>query len=300
MSGSKFNQLHVYIIGVVLMIIVGAGMYFLLIKPILEENAGLRASIANTEQTQVTVDTAPFTIAQKSSADEALKVAMARRDRNRASLMALLSRKRLPASQTINFGPDASSASQDFVIANTLPKWLQLPKALITTMERYAQRTARKHRVQVVTNFSAPAQSTYIWGIPRDIIAKRLGNMAITGRFNDVMAWAEDWNNAPLLASVEGLNCTVAGAKGVISATASLNVYVFPEGALAEQEIAKATTGTGTGGGGMGGMMGGMMGGGMMGGMSGMSGPGAGMRGAGMMGATTAPAGGGGGMPSKQ
>lgn len=282
MSGSKFNQMHVYIIGLVLMIIVGAGMYFLLIKPILDTNKDLTGQVAAVEAQTESVDGKSFTIAQKSAADEALTEAKARRDRGRATLVATLARKRLPSSQTIDYGPDPSSASQDYVISNTLPRWLRLPEHLIKTMERYAQQSARRHRVRVVTNFTATPQSTYIWGIPRDIIARRLGGMAITGPFNNVMAWAEDWNKAPLLAAVEGLNCTVAGDKGVINASATLTVYVFPEGKLAETTPVPAAGA----GGGMGGMMGGMMGGGMMGGAM--------MPGAQMGG------GAGGGMPAKE
>ena len=251
MSGSKFNQLHVYIIGLVLMIIVGAGMYFLLIKPILEENQVIQGKISTTETTPVSVDSKNFTISQRKAADEALKEAGARRDQNRAKLNAVLARKRLPAAQTVNFGPDPTSGAQDYVIQNTLPKWLALPKVLIKTMDQYAQRSARKHGVRVVTNFSSPAQSTYIWGIPRDIIAKRLGGMSVEGPFPNVMAWTRDWNNAPLLATVSGLNCTLAGDKGVITAAVTLDVFVFPEGKLVETTPVQAGGGCGGGGVGM-------------------------------------------------
>jgi hypothetical protein len=261
MGPSKFTQLHVYLIGTVLMILVGVGMFFLLIKPANEEIESLNGQVRQKEQQSVQVDNRPFTISQAAAAKKALEEAKERRDRTRAQLNATLARKRLPASMAINFGP-APQPTDGYLISNVIPRWLALPRVLITEMENYAQRSARRHRVTVTTRFSAGAPTTNPRAIPTDIIARTLGPMTVTGRFNDVLAWAEDWNNAPLIVAVDGLRLTLAGDNGVVTGNCTLTVYYFPEGKVTEAAAPAA-------GGGGGGMYGGMMMGGAMGGMGG-------------------------------
>jgi hypothetical protein len=264
MKSNKLNQVHVYIIGGVLMFIVGVGMFFALLKPLNDENEALRGRIQSVETEAVRMETDAFTISNVPGAEAKLVALEQRRNQREAEMLAREARVSLPASQEINIG----DGSADYIIERTLSRWLVLPRNVVTLMERHAQSLARKHGVEVQTQFAAPAPSTDPNSIPRQIIAWNLGGMSMSGDFNRVMNWVQDWNNAPLLVSVDGLRCSLEGRGGRISATANLTAYVFPKG--------EAVTIPGAGGGG-GGMMGGM--GGMMGGMGGMMG-GGGMGGA--------------------
>src|SRR3954452_1279226 len=56
MGSNRITQLHVYIIGLVLMLIVGGGLYFALLKPVYQKVAAKKTELAGDEGTSVTVD----------------------------------------------------------------------------------------------------------------------------------------------------------------------------------------------------------------------------------------------------
>jgi hypothetical protein len=232
MNSNKFTQLHVYIIGGVLMLLVGVGLFFTLIKPVEDENKNLETSIQGTEGTQVPIDSKPFTPtdpwdSQKKGAEEKLQEATQRQKRKAAELAVIENRKQLPAPRQIDIG----DGSQAHLLNYTMPRWVNLPQYVVQMMNSYALSTAAKHHItKLKTTFKAPAPTVDIALIPKQIIAWNMGPIEVTGNFNDVMQWAEDWNNAPLLVAVDGLKCSVAGRGGKITATGNLTVYVFPTG----------------------------------------------------------------------
>jgi hypothetical protein len=232
MNSNKFTQLHVYIIGGVLMLLVGVGLFFTLIKPVEDENKSLEASIQGTEGTQVPIDSKPFTPTdpwetQKKGAEEKLQEATQRQKRKAAELAVIENRKQLPSARQIDIG----DGSQAHLLNYTMPRWVTLPQYVVQMMNSYARSTAAKHHItSLKTTFKAPAPAVDPTLIPKQIIAWDLGPIEVTGNFNDVMRWAEDWNNAPLLVAVDGLKCSVAGRGGKITATGNLTVYVFPTG----------------------------------------------------------------------
>lgn len=254
MSAAKITQLHVYIIGGVLMLIVGFGLFFTLIKPLNEENKALATAIAGLEQTPVQVDGKSFTIAQASDAQTALQTAQQRRDQNEAKLKSLESKYQLRPGDRIHIPKQDDPKAEDQLLKVTMSRWLQLPKVVVTLMDNYAQKLAKKHGVTVFTSFAAPASVPDPRAIRQNnsIITYQLGGMSVRGDFNKVMKWVEDWNNAPLLVSVDGLKCQLAGKKGEVSATCGLTAYVFPTG--------PGVTIPGAGGGMAGGMPGAMPG----------------------------------------
>lgn len=231
MNSTKLTQVHVYIIGGVLMLLLGVGLFFALIKPLNDSNTLLQASIGSTEATPVSIDSRNFNIApnwesQKKAAEEKLEEAKQREASKRAQLTALENRKQVPGSRRIDVG----DGSQAHLLRVTMPRWLTLPQYVVQNMNAYARSTAARHRVRVQTEFKAPAPSTDPTQIPTQIIAWNLGPMTMTGEFNQVMRWVEDWNRAPLLVAVDGLRCSLAGKGGRVEATANLTVYVFPTG----------------------------------------------------------------------
>jgi len=251
MSAAKITQLHVYIIGGVLLLIIGLGLYFTLLKPLNEENTVLASSITSTEGTGVQVDGKSFTISQASAAAEALQQAEQRRDKNEARLRALEAKYQVGPRERI-----VLAQTDDEILKVTMSRWLQLPKVVVTLMENHAQKLAKKHGITVQTAFAAPASVPAPTAIPTDIITYPLGGMAIRGNFTKVMAWVKDWDNAPLLVSIDGLKCQLAGQKGEVAASCALTAYVFPTGPRVV--IPGAGGGAGAAAAGMGGGMGGM------------------------------------------
>jgi hypothetical protein len=233
---NKINQWHVYLIGAVLMLLLGFGLYFMLLKPLYETKSELQTKNASADATTVSVDGKSFGIGSLKEADQAATAAITRKDSKKAQLASLMNRKQLPPAQRIDLG----KGTQPEVLGRTMPRWLSLPKVLVTKMERYAQRLGDKHGVVVFTKFSVPAPSTNPESIPKDIIARNLGSMTVIGEFNRVLRWAQDWNSAPLLVAVDGLKCGVVGPGGHVVATCNLTVYLFPTGEAVTQPGAGA------------------------------------------------------------
>jgi len=269
MNSNRLTHVHVYIIGLVLMLIVGLGMYFGMIRPINEANDGLRTQVQQTESTTVDVYGATLRWDQLNQANAKLAQAKADRTRMQSELDAELGRRSLPPSQAIDLG----DKSPNFILANTMNNWVLLPRRVVTTMGRWVERSARRHGVKVDATFSAPAPSMDPTQVAStDIIAWDLGSMSVEGDFNRVMAWARSFNDAPILCSVDNLQCSLAGRNGRVQATATLTVFIFPKMAPGAQAPAGAAAGAGMPGA-MGGMSG-AMGGGMPGGGGNMAGGG--------------------------
>ena len=261
-SSNKLTHVHVYLIGAVVMIIVGVALFFLLIKPLNVSIDQLTQAISGTENTNVDVDGKQFRWNQLEEAKVALAEAEKRKAGKEAQLASLEKKKQLPSNQTLRI-----AATQPELLSETMPRWLVLPEHVVTGMEKWAQTRAARYKVTVETKFAAKAPSTDPATIPKQIVAWNLGEMTVTGKFPQVMAWVKDWNNAPLLVAVNNLKCSIADRGGVVKATCSLNTYLFPTGPGAGAAVAVA----GTNGGGMGSMPGG--GGGPPGGYPGAGGP---------------------------
>lgn len=250
MNAGKITQLHVYLVGGFLLICIGVGMFFLTLKPLNDANATLARNITTLEQTPVQVDTKSFTIANAADAQKALAGARTRRTESEAKLNRLSDAKQLPEKDKIVIEKEL-----DKQLSNGLPRWIGMPQKVLTLMSGFARRSAKKYGVEVFTSFSAPAiGGTNPKAIPTDVITMPLGGVMVTGDFNKVLAWIENWNNAPLLSSVDGLRCSLAGTNGKIRATAAVVAYIFPTGPGATIPSA-AGAGSGGYGGGMGGGM---------------------------------------------
>jgi hypothetical protein len=238
-------------------------LFFLLLKPLNEENVALASAVQTLESTSSTVDGKTFQYNQQTEAEAALAEAKSRKAGKEAQLASLERRKQLPASQALRI-----ETTQPQLLSTTLPRWLMLPERVVTSMERWAESRGKKLGLDTVeTTFAAKAPTTDPASVPKAIVAWNLGQMTVTGDFNRVMRWVKDWNNAPLLVAVNDLKCSIADRDGKVTATATLNVYVFPTGPGAGAAAAAAGAVNVAGpGGGMGGPPG-------MGAAPGMGGP---------------------------
>jgi len=256
MKSNKLTHVHVYLIGGVIMTIVGVALYFMLLKPLNEEVTLLTGQVQAKETESVDVDGKKFVWNQLEGAQKALAEAQTRKAGKEAQLASIERRKQLPVSQTLRI-----ATTQNEILASTMPRWLMLPERVVVTMENWSKSRAKRYGVEAETTFAAKAPSTDPAQIPTDIVAWNLGTMTVTGKFDRVMQWAKDWNNAPLVTAVNDLKCSIADRGGKVKATASLYVYIFPTGPGAGKAVSVA--GTGAPGGGMPGGMSGYPGGGM-------------------------------------
>lgn len=243
MNSTKLTQLHVYIIGGVLMLLLGVGLFFALIKPIDDANKVLATQIATVEGQQASIDGENFTImptwdTQREKATEKLKQVTQRQANKAAQLASLERRKQVPAARQIHLG----DGSQTHLLRVTMPRWLNLPGYVVQNTNAYARARAARRGVKIETAFSAPAPTTDPTQIPPRVIAWNLGAITATGEFPRVMQWFEDWSSAPLLAAVDGLKCSLSGRNGEITATGTLIVYVFPTGQPATNPAAAGAT----------------------------------------------------------
>jgi len=237
---NKLTQVHIYIIGFVLMVIVGVGLFFTILKPLQVQKLELDGQIATTQNS----------ITEVNNAQKTMEQAQAKLQTSKRQFATLTALKKLPPNRTIDLG---ETASQEELLSKTMDRWLTLPKFVIQRLERFSRQAAAKHKVTAVTNFAAPATPVDPNAIPRDIIAWPIGNLRVEGDFNNVMAWVKEWNRSADLVSIEGLKCSIAGKDGRVVATAGMSVYIFPTGKAAEAAAATASTGAGGGGGGGGG-----------------------------------------------
>lgn len=289
----KFGQAHVWIIGGVLMLIIGGLGYYLLIRPVDLDITKVEGEVNTIKQTSKSVDGATFNNSQVDVANKKLEEQQKRVDTRKSELAVLERTKQLPPSQVL----DVRTKKLDKIV-HTLPRWLDLPRNVVTLVERWSKTHARRHKIELLTSFAAPAPGTNVDNIPTQIVPWQLGGMQFTGKFNDVMAWYRGWNNAPLVCKLDGLRLTLAGRGGKVTGTAVLTAFVFPTGEA-------VTIPSGGGGGGAGGAVDPFAAAGAGGAMGGPGDPtlgGAGPAGAmsaGDIGGMAPPVGGMGGAPTK-
>jgi type II secretory pathway component PulM len=266
LGANKFGQAHVYIIGVVVMLIVGGGLFWFLIRPIQENTKKANQELTAEKAKSVQVDGASFTNAQLAAAKTKLTEQDERYKDSKATLDTEVRRKQLPPNEQLVVHKERVS-----LIGDSLPRWFNLPKNVVTRMEAFSKRLAAKHGVEVQTQFSGPAPATTPNAIERTLVAWPLGPMRVTGEFKKVMAWARGWNDAPLLSVVEPLPLSLAGRGGKVTSTVNLTVFVFPTGNGIVEPVAGAGSSAGAFGGG--GAFGGAGDPSMMGGAMGAAGP---------------------------
>ena len=244
MSRPKLTWVHASIIGVVVAMIVGGGLFFGFIKPANSEVEDLKTELSNVEGQ----------VAQVADAQDKLDAAIEDNVEGRAKLDRALRTKSPPARINVNLGDNSTEARR-----RALKNFWQLPGYVAPTMEKFARDSGRRLKVEVSTSFSIAAPSTDPAAIPADIIAWNLGTMEVTGKFLDVVRWVEGFNRAPLLSTVENLQLELADGEGRVTATCSLSTFVFPR--LDPGVEITVSSGGGGGGGGMaGGAPSGMMG----------------------------------------
>src|SRR6266542_1007024 len=138
MGSNNITQLHVYIIGAVLAVIVVVEIYIGMIKPIEDDNTQLQTAIASNEGQSVDVYNAKLTITKQGwekTSNEQIQEAKKVVAGQEAKLANYMSTHRLPKNEEINIG----DGTVEVLLRQTMTKWLTLPRVLVTRMQSFAQ-----------------------------------------------------------------------------------------------------------------------------------------------------------------
>ena len=238
MKRPKLTWLHVTIVGAVVFLIVGGGMFFLIIRP----------AKANLEQLQTEVTGLESDVNGLKNAPELLEQAKKNNVERTRELARKLRSKAPPRRVEVNLG-DLSPAA----LLRAQKNWWELPNWVGPKMEDFVRKSAKRFHVDVDFSFSVPASSTNPNSIPKDIIAYNLGDVEATGKYGDILRWIENFNRAPLLTTVENINLTLADAEGRVTTTVSVSVFLFPKVKPGAEVAVSGSRRGGGGGGGFGG-----------------------------------------------
>jgi hypothetical protein len=213
MSASKLTAAHVYIIGGVVAVILGAGLFFLLIKPVSDEIA---AQEATKGQKLTTLQNNPGQALTTAKAD--VEKAKAEEVVAKAKWRSFMVAQSPPAQYAIPTGSREERLRK-------MAGWWQLSPFIRRETERFARGMPG---VRVLTNFAVPQANPDPMAVPQSMVVYDLGDMSATGSFSRVMAWARRWNQYRFMNAVDNLAVRLVGANGRVQATAHLTLFIYP------------------------------------------------------------------------
>lgn len=211
MSTSKLTQLHVYIIGAVTAFILGLGLYFILINPVMQQKTELE-----TRQTTAdgTLGTTPEAAVQ--AATEAKAAAEQAAAAKAAGYQARIRAQSPPARVAIPVGGFPQKLKG-------IARWWQLPEAVRREAELFARGMPG---VEANTYFQTFRPGPDPRTIPDQVVVLNLGSMTARGSFPQVMRWARRWNGFRYNPAVDSLNLQLVD-KGQVLARANLTIHIW-------------------------------------------------------------------------
>lgn len=217
MDISKLTRAQIWIIGLVVAVIVGAGFYFL----------GISRTRSNLKQLEQRLQTANETIGKKSQYEKDLasakkEVAEARK------LYAVTTATKMPKPPIDLRNQDPSAQ-----IKAMMNLWRE-PERLYQMAQRFALDT---DKVAVRTQFGVPAPPADPRLIPTTVIEIPLGQVTAYGDFKSVLDYYRRWNRFGRLVAVDNLQ--LQGTSPLLAGTAQLTVYIFPEVNPEQQQTAE-------------------------------------------------------------
>lgn len=244
---AKITQMQVYIIAAVLVALVGAGIWFGLIKP---KQEALDAAQARYDAANAVAITRPQAESAQKEANQKVAVAKAKWNRYDSTLM--------PNINVSNF------------LTGSQQLWNEQVLVLGPKVKRYLESDTKVRVTQ--SNITIPAPSTDPNQVNRKSFEIPMGTISVQGTFQNVLNHVARWNKFDRLVLVDGL--TLSGNSPRLTGTYSLRVIIFTRGEPSTQQIPQAAPSTGGFGGmpGMEGIPGGMPGEGSYPGAEGMPG----------------------------
>jgi Tfp pilus assembly protein PilO len=207
MDLSKFTRAHVFITGAIVAVILGAGFYFL----------GVRKTNENITTLNGRLSTARATIATEKAKQEDLAKAKKEVAEVQSSLT-VYRKTKMP-------NPPIDLRAQDpkSQVLTMMNLWGE-PRRLYHMANQFALNT---NDVAVRTQFGVPSQPSDPRLIPTSIIELPLGQVTAYGEFRDIMSYMRRWNRFGRVVAVD--NLVLTGTSPMLSGTAQLTVYIFPE-----------------------------------------------------------------------
>lgn len=207
MDFGKLTRAHIWIIGLVIAIIVATGFYFL----------GIAKTKENLNLVQQRIKTADDTIARRVQNERDLEKAKKEvADARHTFAVTTATKMPKPPIDLRNQDPDAQ-------VKAMMELWKE-PKRLYDMAQNFALST---DNVAVRTQFGVPAPPADPRLIPTTVIEIPLGTVTAYGKFEDVLNYMRRWNKFGRLVSVDGLQ--LQGTSPLLTGTAQLTVYIFPE-----------------------------------------------------------------------
>jgi hypothetical protein len=207
MDFSKLTKAHVFVIGLVLMLLLGVAFYFL--------------GPAKTNQNVTTYDGQLATYQSTISTKGAKEADLAKAKQEVAEKQALWARTEITKMPMPPI--DLSSSKPEDQTKAMIRLW-QEPAKTVPLVERFALNT---RKVIVTTNFGVPGQPTDPRAIPQSVIEWPLGNITVQGSFPEIISYMKRWNQAGRLVAVD--NFQISGKSPFLTGTASVTVYIFPK-----------------------------------------------------------------------
>ncbi len=231
MNLSKLRSIHVIIIGAVVCVIVGVGLFYLLIKPTLAEIAQTKQQYDASKQI---ADQEPQALRERDKAIEESQKAQQE--------YAKYQKTKMPNIDFTDRGKGmlALWKEQSVILGPLIQKW------------------PAQSGVRLVSAIQVPAPPVNPNMIQTEIIEIPLGAVQVTGSFDKILKSIEAWNNFNRLVRVDFPN--LAGSSPNLVSQFNLTVYIFPRGKAGPQI---PIAGQGTPAGGVPGMPGAMPMGGM-------------------------------------
>ncbi|MES2460210.1 MAG: hypothetical protein V4671_06485 [Armatimonadota bacterium] len=250
---AKITQMQVYIIAAVLVALVGAGIWFGLIKP---KQEALDAAQQRYDAANAVAITRPQAEADQKKANQEVAVAKAEWNRFDSTLM--------PNINISNF------------LTGSQQLWNEQVLVLGPKVRRYLESDNKVRVTQ--SNITIPAPSTDPNQVNRKSFEIPLGSVSVQGTFQNVLNHVVRWNRFDRLVLVDGLSLT--GNSPRLTGTYTLRVINFTRGEASTETVPQAGPSTGGAGGGFPGGPGDYPGAGYPGGPGGPEGMPGGMEGA--------------------
>ncbi|MEI6914430.1 MAG: hypothetical protein WCL39_04790 [Armatimonadota bacterium] len=218
----KLTKLHVTIIGVVLCLVVGLGMFFLLIKPANEQLADL--------QTQYE--------ARKAIADQLPQAKVELVKARQAQLQAQLDYRKIEDAKmpVVSFTDRAQGM---------IAMWREQAEVLGPMLENWP----RRFGVDLMNSISIPAASTNPNSFADGLTKIGIGSISVRGDLPSILRHIEGWNKFGRLVQIDPVSIT--GVSPSLSASYNVTVLLFPRGNFGQPLAIAGDTGQAGAGGGV-------------------------------------------------
>ncbi|MCC6484103.1 MAG: hypothetical protein IT209_04575 [Armatimonadetes bacterium] len=202
----KLTKLQVIIVGVVLSLIIGVGMFFLLVRPRME-----KFTQVDKQRQEVVAKAAELPLRQR-------ELEQAERDR----LQAQLDYRKYELSKM----PEISFADRT---QGMIALWREHAEVLGPMLENWP----RRFGVEMGSTVSIPAATTNPNNLQDGLMKIHIGSISVQGDFYDIMRSIEGWNRFGRLVQVGPV--TLSGVSPNLTGSYDLTVLWFPRGTAGAQ-----------------------------------------------------------------